>query len=46
MKKLFLTLSAAIAVTFAANAQTEKGKTILGGNVSYDYTKVTDADAE
>ena len=46
MKKLFLTLSAAIAVTFAANAQTEKGKTILGGNVSYDYTKVKDADAE
>ena len=29
MKKLFLTLSAAIAVTFAANAQTEKGKTII-----------------
>ncbi len=46
MKKLFLTLSAAIAVTFAANAQTEKGKTILGGNVSYDYTKVKDADVE
>lgn len=46
MKKLFLTLTAAIAVTFAANAQTEKGKTILGGNVSYDYTKVKDADVE
>lgn len=46
MKKLFLTLSAAIAVTFAANAQTEKGKTILGGNVSYDYNKVKDADIE
>ncbi|MGK6353225.1 outer membrane beta-barrel protein [Parapedobacter sp. DT-150] len=46
MKKLFLTLSAAIAVTFAANAQTEKGKVILGGNVSYDYSKVKDADAE
>ncbi|MFC3196285.1 porin family protein [Parapedobacter deserti] len=46
MKKLFLTLSAAVAVTFAANAQTEKGKTILGGNVSYDYTKVKDADGE
>ncbi|WP_257670630.1 porin family protein [Parapedobacter tibetensis] len=46
MKKLFLTLSAAIAVTFAANAQTEKGKIILGGNVSYDYSKVKDADTE
>jgi len=46
MKKLFLTLSAAIAVTFAANAQTEKGKTILGGNVSYDYSKVQDVDGD
>ncbi|SFC70158.1 Outer membrane protein beta-barrel domain-containing protein [Parapedobacter composti] len=46
MKKLFLTLSAAVAVTLAANAQTEKGKVILGGNVSYDYTKVKDADVE
>lgn len=46
MKKLFLTLTAAVAVTFAANAQTEKGKTILGGNVSYDYSKVKDADTE
>lgn len=44
MKKLFLTLSAAVAVTFAANAQTEKGKTILGGTVGYDYTKVKDVD--
>lgn len=44
MKKLFLTLTAAVAVTFAANAQTEKGKTILGGNVSYDYTNVKDVD--
>ncbi len=46
MKKLFLTLTAAVAVTFAANAQTEKGKTILGGSVSYDYSKVKDADTE
>ncbi|SEK55588.1 porin family protein [Parapedobacter koreensis] len=46
MKKLFLTLSAAIAVTFAANAQTEKGKIILGGNVSYDYSKIKDLDTE
>lgn len=44
MKKLFLTLSAAVALTFAANAQTEKGKTILGGNVSYDYTNIKDVD--
>ena len=44
MKKLFLTLTAAAAVTFAANAQTEKGKTILGGNVSYDYSNVKDVD--
>ena len=44
MKKLFLTLSAAVALTFAANAQTEKGKTILGGTVSYDYSDVKDVD--
>lgn len=44
MKKLFLTLTAAAAVTFAANAQTEKGKTILGGTVGYDYANVKDAD--
>ena len=46
MKKLFLTLSAAVALTFAANAQTEKGKIVVGGNVSYDYSKVKDADTE
>lgn len=44
MKKVLLTLTAAIAVTFAANAQTEKGKTILGGNVSYDHSSVKDVD--
>lgn len=44
MKKLLLTLTAAAAVTFAANAQTEKGKTILGGTVSYDYSNVKDVD--
>src|SRR3546814_697355 len=44
MKKLFLTLTAAAAVTFAANAQTEKGKTLLGGTVSYDYANVKDVD--
>src|SRR5690606_3729416 len=44
MKKLLLTLTAAAAVTFAANAQTEKGKTLLGGTVSYDYSNVKDVD--
>ena len=44
MKKLFLTLTAAAAVTFAANAQTEKGKTVLGGTVSYDHSSVKDVD--
>ena len=46
MKKLFLTLSAAVVVAFAANAQTEKGKVVLGGNVSYDYTKTKDVDVK
>src|SRR5690606_26234424 len=33
-----------VALTFAAQAQTEKGKTILGGTVSYDYSNVKDVD--
>ena len=36
-----MTFAAAAAVTFTATAQTEKGKTILGGNVSYDHTEHT-----
>ncbi|MFC6098599.1 outer membrane beta-barrel protein [Olivibacter domesticus] len=40
MRKLFLTLTAAVALTFAANAQTEKGKLFLGGSVGYNYNKV------
>jgi hypothetical protein len=40
MRKLFLTLTAAVALTFAANAQTEKGKLFLGGSVGYDYSKI------
>lgn len=46
MKKVLLTLSAAVALTFAANAQTEKGNVILGGNVSYDYSTVKGSDVE
>ena len=46
MKKVLLTLSAAVALTFAAHAQTEKGKITLGGNVSYDYSKIKDSNSE
>lgn len=43
MKKLLLSLVAVAAITFGANAQTEKGKIILGGNVGFNSTKVDGA---
>lgn len=44
MKKLFLTLTAAVALTFAAKAQTEQGKLFLGGSLGYNYNKVNGTD--
>jgi len=44
MKKLFLTLTAAVALTFAAKAQTEKGNLFLGGSVGYEYQKFNGSD--
>lgn len=44
MKKVFLIAMTALAVTFSANAQTDKGNIMLGGNLSYDYSKVKDVD--
>ncbi|SOD14559.1 outer membrane beta-barrel protein [Pedobacter xixiisoli] len=43
MKKLLLSLVAVAALTFGANAQTEKGKIILGGNVGFNSSKVDGA---
>jgi len=43
MKKLLLSLVAVAALTFSANAQTEKGKIILGGNVGFNSSKVDGA---
>jgi outer membrane protein len=43
MKKLILSLTAVVALAFSANAQTEKGKWILGGTASYQSVK-SDAD--
>lgn len=42
MKKLILSLTAVVAIALSANAQTEKGKWILGGTASYESVK-TDA---
>ncbi|WP_316823500.1 outer membrane beta-barrel protein [Pedobacter gandavensis] len=39
MKKLLLSLVAVSAFAFAAQAQTEKGKIIVGGNVAFDTHK-------
>ena len=44
MKKILLTLSAVAVLGFAANAQTEKGKFMLGGQVNYDGHNVKDSD--
>lgn len=44
MKKLFLTLTAAVALTFAAKAQTEQGNLFLGGSVGYNYNKINGTD--
>ena len=43
MKKLLLSLVAVAALTFGANAQTEKGKIILGGNIGFNSSKVDGA---
>ena len=44
MKKLFLTLTAVAALTAALQAQTEKGKFIVGGQVGFESTKTKDTD--
>jgi hypothetical protein len=43
MKKLLLSLVAVAGLVYGANAQTEKGKVILGGNVGFNSTKVEGA---
>jgi len=43
MKKLLLSLVAVAGLIYSANAQTEKGKFILGGNVGFNSTKVSGA---
>ncbi|MFD1770191.1 outer membrane beta-barrel protein [Sphingobacterium suaedae] len=44
MKKLFLTLTAVTALTLASQAQTEKGKFIVGGQVGFETSKTKDSD--
>lgn len=46
MKKLLLTLSAVAVLGLVANAQTEKGKFMLGGQVSYQGQSIKDSDAK
>ncbi|KLT67373.1 outer membrane beta-barrel protein [Pedobacter sp. BMA] len=43
MKKLLLSLVAVAGLFYSANAQTEKGKFILGGNVGFSSSKVEGA---
>ncbi|SEQ89346.1 outer membrane beta-barrel protein [Pedobacter rhizosphaerae] len=43
MKKLLLSLVAVAGLVYSANAQTEKGKFMLGGNVGFNSTKVDGA---
>ncbi|MFZ4260583.1 outer membrane beta-barrel protein [Sphingobacterium sp. HJSM2_6] len=46
MKKLLLTLTAVSAITFATQAQTEKGKFIVGGEVSFENKSYKNYDVE
>ena len=43
MKKLLLSLVAVAGLVYGANAQTEKGKVILGGSVGFSSSKVEGA---
>jgi hypothetical protein len=43
MKKLLLSLVAVAGLVYGANAQTEKGKIMLGGSVGFNSTKVEGA---
>ena len=43
MKKLLLSLVAVAAFAFSTQAQTEKGKVMLGGNVGFSTSKVDGA---
>lgn len=44
MKKFYLTLAAVAALTFASQAQTEKGKFIVGGGLGFDTESIKDTD--
>ena len=44
MRKLFLTMMTGLGFAVMANAQTDKGDMMLGGNAAYDYSKVVDVD--
>lgn len=44
MKKVLLTLTAIAGLTIAANAQTEQGKIMVGGQVGFQTSKVKDTD--
>lgn len=46
MKKILLTLSAVAVLGFAANAQTEKGKFMVGGQVGYHGQTTKDSDVK
>ena len=43
MKKLLLSLVAVAGLVYSANAQTEKGKVMLGGSIGFNSTKVEGA---
>lgn len=44
MKKVLLTLTAIAGLTIAANAQTEQGKIMVGGQIGFETSKVKDTD--
>ncbi|MCY4778985.1 outer membrane beta-barrel protein [Sphingobacterium sp. UT-1RO-CII-1] len=46
MKKILLTLTAVAALTLASQAQTEKGKFLVGGQVGFETSKIKDTDTK
>lgn len=46
MKKVLLTLTAVTTLVFASQAQTEKGKFLVGGSIGFENTKIKDSDVK
>lgn len=46
MKKILLTITAVTTLAFASQAQTEKGKFLVGGTIGFETSKIKDQDTK